>query len=158
MKTLQIEELDHIAFMPYGFALGAVGDGSRQDHFDKISNLRGAARVNLAQLHAPRYEPTERIIVDTIERHRFSSQSFFPLNVGQYLVLVGMPTEHGPPGVSQLKAFSVPGNVSITYKPGVWHMGISVLDGGNDFLMLIHEEGNAGDCDFASVESFEISR
>ena len=158
MKTLKIEEFDHNTFVPFGFSFGATDNGIRQDHFDAISNLRAQARINLAQVRARRYEPTERITVDTIERHRFSSQSFFPLNVSRYLILVGMPTEQGCPDVSELKVLSVPGDVSITYKPGVWHMGISVLDGGNDFLMLVHEEGNAKDCDFASMEPFNILR
>jgi len=157
MKFLQIEQLSADAFAPYGYAFGAT-EQSRCDHFDAVSNLRANARINLAQISAPRNEPGERIVIDTIERHRFSSQSFFPLDVGHYLVLVGLPTENGIPDISELKVFSVPGNIGITYNPGVWHIGMSVLDGGNSFLMIVHEEGNDQDCDFASIEPFEIIR
>lgn len=157
MKSLQIEEISPAAFAPYGFSLGAA-DQNRRDHFDAVSNLRAGARVNLAQVRAHRYESGQRIIVDKIERHRFSSQSFFPLDVGHYLVLVGTPTDEGAPDMSELRAFSVPGDMGITYNPGVWHTGISVMDGGDNFLMLVHEEGNDKDCDFVSVEPFEILR
>lgn len=158
MKTLKIEEISHDAFRPYGLALGTTPDGIRRNHFDAIANLRTDARLNLAQVRANRYQPSDRIVIDELERHAFSGQSFFPLNVGRYLVLVGTPTTNGAPDVSQLRAFSVPGDIGITYNPGVWHIGISVLDGGADFLMLVHEEGNDRDCDFVSVEPFELLR
>ena len=39
----------------------------------------------------------------------------------------------------------------ITYKPGVWHHPLIVLDRPADFACLIWEDGSAGDCQVTSL-------
>ena len=79
-------EIDSDAFAPFGQLLEAPGEGSRMDFAGAVGNGRQDARPNLALIRArpvsDRYRLTE------LERHPYSSQAFFPLDVDRYLVIV----------------------------------------------------------------------
>ncbi|RYF35518.1 MAG: ureidoglycolate hydrolase [Comamonadaceae bacterium] len=154
--TVHLRPIDPEDFAPYGVVLAPRGDATRLDRFEVLVNQRPQARANLASVRADRYD-APGFQVHTLERHPDSSQTFFPLTAKRYLVVVCPSTAEGAPDTSRLLAFEVPGDVGIHYFPGTWHTGIGVLEGVGDFLMVVHEDGSAGDCEFRSVEPVEVA-
>lgn len=156
LKEIEIRQLEESLFSPFGFVFRPIGDAGRCDHFGVIENLRKDARINLAQVQADDRTQDKSIEISTLERHPYSSQSFFPQDVHSYLVVVCENGSDDLPLVSSLQAFCVPGVVGITYRPNIWHAGISVLKGGRNFLMVIHEDKSAGDCEFVDIPLIRI--
>src|SRR3954452_15441385 len=93
-------EIDSDAFAPFGQLLDAPGESSRLDFAGAVGNGRQDARPNLALIRArpvsDRYRLTE------LERHRYSSQAFSPLDVDRYLATVCKNDGTGTPDVSSL--------------------------------------------------------
>lgn len=146
-----LEPIDADVFAPFGQVYGPTGAAGRRDHFEVIENLRPSARINLAQVQADDRRAEANFSLTQMERHPSSSQAFFPQDVESYLVIV---CDNGPddrPQLSSLRAFRVPGHTGINYKPNVWHAGMSVLEGGRNFLMVIHEDGSPEDCEFVDI-------
>lgn len=157
---LTLEPIDAHTFAPFGHVFGPTGDAGRRDHFNVIENRRPQARINLAQVQADDRRGADSITLCQLERHPGSSQSFFPQDVDSYLVIV---CDNGPddrPLLTTARAFRVPGHTGVTYKPNVWHAGISVLEGGRNFLVVIYEDGTPGDCEFVDIADIcvDISR
>ena len=70
-----------------------------------------------------------------LERHRFSSQSFVPLespgHKGQYLVVVAQNGPDDRPDLSTLASFVANGQEAVCYLPGTWHLPMTPIgDGG----------------------------
>ena len=156
MKRIQLVQIDAEAFAPFGVVLAPHADGVRRDHFELLVNQRVGARANLASVRAD-CRDGHGMTVRTLERHPDSSQTFFPLSVRKYLIVVCGTTADGWPDAARLLAFSVPGNVGIHYFPSTWHLGIGVLEGDGDFLMVVHEDGTHRDCEFWDIEPVEIA-
>lgn len=151
MRTVSVEPVSVEGFARFGKVLPPAPQGRRVDHRDLVRNLRPHARPTVAQVKADDVSGRGMLDVALLERHPYSSQTFFPLDVGRYLVVVCDCAEDGGPDPRTLQAFSVPGNVGIHYHPGTWHMGISALAGAGDFLMLVHEDQTPDDCEFRSI-------
>jgi len=152
----KLEPISEQAFSSYGKVLMPTGDGQRKDHFDLIVNTRPDAKTNLVRVRAARPADQQTLTITLMERHPYSSQTFFPMDVGAYLVAVCPDDARGQPDVSRLRAFVVPGHLGIHYYPGTWHTGITVLTGQGEFLVLMHENGSAEDCVFSKVDPTTI--
>jgi ureidoglycolate hydrolase len=64
----------------------------------------------------------------TLERHRYSAQSFIPICSGvKYLVVVTDVTTDDKPDLDKLKAFVAIDKQGVCYKTGVWHASMSVV-------------------------------
>lgn len=80
-----------------------------------------------------------------LERHRFSSQSFVPLespgHKGQYLVVVAQNGSDDKPDLSTLASFVANGQQAICYLPGTWHLPMTPIgDGGPlDYACIVAE-------------------
>lgn len=155
-NAVRIQPITEEAFIPFGHVFRPTGSNGRRNNFGVIQNLRPGAPINLAQVEGDDRSQTSEFELDTLERHVFSSQSFFPQDVGRYLVVVCESGDGGLPELDRLKAFSVPGDVGVSYLPGVWHAGISVLQGRRNFLMVVHEDGSEADCEFLSVPPLRL--
>jgi ureidoglycolate lyase len=90
-------------------------------------------------------------------RHEFSSQSFIPMDVSRYLIVVAPHLPAGTPDTRQARAFIVPGDVGITYGADVWHHPIAVLDRPGRFAIVMWADGSDRDEEFVKLEQpFEI--
>lgn len=122
------------------------GTAKRFDRLAELVNLRPEkAQANLCVF---RSTPAAKLpfAIKLLERHPFSTQVFIPMgSVRRYLVIVcfGDPK----PDLSTLRAFLADNCQGITYKPGIWHHPLVVLDQPGDFACLIHEDGSAQDCE-----------
>lgn len=139
------------AFDAFGRFLAPVGDRIRVDHRDLVHNMRPNATASLAVVRAEDHSGRDRIVISRLERHTFSTQTFFPTDVDRYLIVVCGATLDGAPALSTLQAFVVPGDVATHYHAGTWHLGIGSLAGAGLFGMLVHEDGTPDDCEFHDI-------
>ena len=96
---LVIEPISAEAFAPYGTVVRAPADLGRIPFLDALKNTRPNARATLS---ASRALPKTLPLTGTVmERHRFSSQTFFPLDVARYVVVVA---PHGAAGLPDMHA------------------------------------------------------
>jgi ureidoglycolate lyase len=109
VNRIKLAPIDAEAFAPFGAVLAPTPDGVRRNNFDLLVNQRTSARANLATVRADARRDQRGMVVQTLERHRFSSQTFFPLTVRRYLVVVCPTTPQGLPDAARLLAFAVPG-------------------------------------------------
>ena len=153
MREIRIEPLRAEAFRPFGEVVspstsGGVGanqgTATRFDHAARLAHDRPHATPNLALVRSmPRSLPLE---VRLLEQHPHSSQLFAPLKAARYLVCVAPTAPGGGPDVERLRAFVGQAGEGVNYAPGVWHHPFVVLDAPADLLMLVWEDGSAGDC------------
>lgn len=80
-----------------------------------------------------------------LERHRFSSQSFVPLespgHAGRYLVVVALNGADDTPDLSTLASFVATGQQAICYHPGTWHLPMTPIGPGGplDYACIVAE-------------------
>lgn len=152
--SLTLVDISAAAFAPYGKLLDTPGEIERRDFAAPLVNERPEAKANLALLRVP--QAPARMHVDQMERHPFSIQTFFPLNVADYLVVVAPDDGAGTPMPEHAIAFRVPGTQAINYDVGSWHYGMTALGGAGTFAMLIFEDGSKDDTHFREVDPFEV--
>lgn len=155
--TLTIRPLTVSAFAPYGQVLATWGPGrsacnGRARRFGGLTEL--SHRGNALQPVLDLYRVTPSVLplsIDTLERHPLSSQAFIPMEVSTYLVVVALPSDHGKPDPSTLRAFRADASQGINYRPGVWHHPITALDGGGDFAMFMWQAPPGEDQQLATL-------
>ncbi len=141
--------MDASVFAPFGQVLESPGEANRLDHAAAAANLRGHAKVNVCVVRAlPLALPHK---ITDMERHAFSSQAFFPLNVERYLVMVAPSADDDAPDMTGLRAFSVAGHQAINYDAGTWHHPLATLGGPGEFAVLMWEDGGDRDTDWSKV-------
>ncbi|WP_375410354.1 ureidoglycolate lyase [uncultured Methylobacterium sp.] len=145
---LIVQPITADGFAPFGSLLERPDPEPRQDHAALIENGRPGVALNLALI---RSEPFAGLMpLRRLEMHPVSSQTFLPLSVADYLVVVAHDRD-GAPDPATLLAFAVPGHVGIHYRVGAWHAHMMTRQDPGTFAMLVYEDGSADDCVFASI-------
>jgi ureidoglycolate lyase len=143
------------AFAPFGDVIEAPGEPGRLYYEQALGNLRPAARPSLSVSFKP--ETRDRPLhAELLERHEFSSQTFLPLDVGRWLVVVAPHAKNGGPDLGGLQAFLADGRQGVTYRPNTWHHGLTVLDRPGRFAVFMWRDGSTGDEEFVPVAPFTI--
>ena len=153
MREITAEPVDAEAFHAYGQVLMDPGANNRTDYVANLSNGRPTLPPNLGVVRAmpPKTLPIQ---VTKMERHPLSSQSFMPLDCDRYLVVVAQPKgEGGPPDLSTLRAFIVPGHAGINYNAGTWHFPLTSLDRPATFGLLMYMDGGPRDEDWHTLNA-----
>jgi len=88
--------------------------------------------------------------VTEFERHPYSSQTFLPLVVTRWLVIVATSLD-----VAGVRAFVAGPGVGMTVGRGVWHHGLTVLDASGHFAVVMGK-ADASDTEVAAVQPFEV--
>jgi ureidoglycolate lyase len=94
--------------------------------------------------------------LDTLERHEFSSQTFVPIDVARWLIVVAPHAATGGPDIGALHAFMATARQGVTYRANTWHHGLTVLDRAARFTIFMWRDGSAGDEEFVPVEPFTV--
>ena len=149
------QPLTQEAFAPYGDVIDVPSEAGRRYYEEALGNLRPGARPSLS-LSQRAETPDRPLKAELLERHEFSSQTFLPLDVGRWLIVVAPHAKDGGPDVTQVKAFIATGKQGVTYKPNVWHHGNTVLDRPGRFAVFMWRDGGAGDEEFVPVPPFTI--
>jgi len=151
--VVRTEPLTAHRFRPFGTVLESPRV-SRQDFAAQPVSRRASANVNLALLRVqPVHSP---LVIRQLERHRYSTQTFFPLELDRYLVVVCRATSKEEPDLETLLAFECSAGQAVQYDTGTWHAAINGIGGEAVFAMLIYEDGTAGDCEIRDVLPFQV--
>ena len=143
------------AFAPFGDVIDVPETPGRTYYNDALGNLRPDAQANLS-LSLKAETPDRPLRSDYMERHEFSSQTFVPLDVERWLIVVAPHASAGGPDVAGMKAFIATGRQGVTYRPNTWHHGLTVLDRPGRFAVFMWLDGSKGDEEFVPVPPFSI--
>ena len=88
--------------------------------------------------------------VTELERHPHSSQTFLPLEVTRWLLIVTNSLE-----VGDVRAFTAGPGLGVTIGRGVWHAGLAVLDTPGHFAVLMGRDDST-DTEFTGIDPFEV--
>jgi ureidoglycolate lyase len=144
---------DATAFAPYGAFLEAPAlHGDRRLYSDWLTPVPGLA----LQFHINSVPRSDLPLTLTqVERHPHAAQVFVPLDVSRFLVTV-MPDRDGTPDPAGTLTMILPGTVGVIYRPGAWHMGVTVLDRDGRFAVLMWR-GAADDDVFTTIPPLTIT-
>jgi len=140
-EKLIAEAISAEKFAPYGELLENKTTEKRQYfslQFADANNPR--IWVN----HLPKLDATS-IILNEMESHPFSAQTFVPMHGGRCLVAVALSGSEGKPDMSTLRAFLTDGGQGVTYRPHVWHYAFTSIDGPNEVVVIMGYTGRNDD-------------
>jgi len=146
VTVIQANAITQDLFDPYGQLLDIPRSSGRYDYAANLFSNRELASANLLLVQIePSHSPIDIV---AFERHPHSSQTFVPLEVSKYLVIVCPQAPSGEPDYFETAAFIVPGNAGINYNPGVWHHPLTVLGSLGSFAALVWEDGGSSDTEW----------
>jgi ureidoglycolate lyase len=82
--------------------------------------------------------------IASLERHPHTTQTFVPMRVSRWLVLVVPSLADGSPDAAAAKAFVAGPGDAICIGRNVWHAGLTVFDAPAEFAMIMWK-AEAGD-------------
>ena len=142
------------AFAPYGDVIDMPTTAGRSYYDDALGNLRPTAQPSFSvALREP--TPDRPLKSEMLERHEFSSQTFVPVDVGRWLIVVTPHAKAGGPDLAGLKAFIADGRHGVTYKANTWHHGLTTLDKPGSFAVFMWKAGTE-DEEFVPVAPFTV--
>ena len=148
------QPLTREAFAPFGDVIDVPQEAGRTYYEDALGNLRGEAKPSLSMsFRVP--TPDRPLKSELMERHEFSSQTFVPVDVARWLIVVAPHASAGGPDLAGVKAFIATGKQGVTYKPNTWHHGLTVLDKPGRFAVFMWRAGQK-DEEFVPVKPFTV--
>ena len=142
------------AFAPFGDVIDMPTGPGRTYYDDALGNLRPAALPSFSVAWRDS-TPDRPLMSDVLERHEFSSQTFVPVDVGRWLIVVAPHAKAGGPDLAGLKAFIADGRHGVTYRANTWHHGLTTLDRPGSFAVFMWKAGIA-DEEFVPVAPFTV--
>ena len=137
--TLKPEALTKEAFAPFGDVIEIEGaeriliNEGTTERFHALTTLDVGDEDGEAILSIFRASLRPMPInIRMMERHPIGSQAFYPLNGGNWLVVVSSATRPGPDNV---KAFLASKNQGVQYSKSVWHHPLLILQPNQDFIV-----------------------
>jgi ureidoglycolate lyase len=142
------------AFAPFGDVIDMPRDAGRFYYDDALGNLRPQARASLS-VALKAETPDRPMKSELMERHEFSSQTFIPVDVGRWLIVVAPHAAAGGPDMADARAFIADGSTGVTYRANTWHHGLTTLDRPGRFAVFMWKAGTA-DEEFVPVAPFTV--
>lgn len=140
------------AFEPFGQVLMGRGMGPERHAFAAVmDNRRGRAEPNMTYMRVETVDLPA--VVDSLERHLFSNQTFIPLNGTRQLVVVCPSMPDAMPDVSRVTAFLATGSQAVNYNAGVWHAPRTAVSGPGEFIMFRWDDGSEDDTQLLKIDS-----
>jgi ureidoglycolate lyase len=143
------------AFAPFGDVVEAPTKPGRAYFETSLGNLRPTARPRLWMLTKMPVAglPLE---IKSLERHEFSSQSFVPIDIGRWLIVVAPHAAQGGPDVKRAQAFLASARQGVSYKPNTWHSGLNVFDKPARLTVFMWLDGTPADEEVVLVTPFTV--
>ena len=145
------------AFRPFGQVFAAPLQPGRTSFNEILENSRTGARVDLS---IATISPLGKLPMraTTLERHPCSSQTFIPVRVSRYLVIVAPDKPDGAPDLDKVRCFLANGRQCVTYRRGLWHHDMTVLDDTAEMAILMWCDGSSDDEELLEIDApFEVS-
>jgi len=146
-----VEPLTAEAFAPFGDVIERPVDFGRRYYSRALANGRPEAQPSLSLTMTQPVAGLPHTALK-MERHEFSSQSFVPIDVARYLVIVAPPDASGRPDAALMRAFLTRGDQGVTYGMNVWHHPLAVLDRPGRFAVFMWLVGGSGDEEFVDLQ------
>ena len=152
-RRLAVEPLTRVAFAPWGTVIERAGAEVRSINEGTTDRLHALATADVGggrailSIFAGRPRPAP-LRIAMLERHPLGSQSFFPLQPWDWLVVVGTPMPGAAPA---LRCFRAGGDQGVQYAPGAWHHPLLVLQGPQEFL-VVDRDGPGANCEEVAFE------
>lgn len=146
---LALAELSEEAFRPFGTLTPLAPGAAPLRLAAEIENGRPHARLEVDFVTVPPLALPHR--APFLERHGANSQTFIPLRVARYLVVVAPGADQ--PDLGRARAFAARGDQAITYRAGVWHHPLAALDGEGFFTLLTFRAGDEHDTTLFPLET-----
>jgi len=138
-------------FPRFGIVVRAPTEPARIQLTTALNNLRSDARATLtASRSLPQSLPLTSY---TMERHRYSTQTFLPLDCARYVAVVAPNAVDGGPDMTAALAFLVPGDTGISYAADTWHHPHLVLDRPAAFAVLLWRDGTTDDIETRHLDA-----
>jgi ureidoglycolate lyase len=148
------QPLTRQAFAPFGEVIDVPQEAGRTYYEDALGNLRPQAKPSLSMSY--RMPTQDRPLKsELMERHEFSSQTFVPVDVARWLIVVAPHAAQGGPDMAHARAFIATGKQGVTYKPDTWHHGLTTLDRPGRFAVFMWRAGTQ-DEEFVPVPPFTV--
>ncbi len=114
---ISLRPLDADAFAPFGQVISRpIRVGDRVSYEAELTNRRPQATIRFWVNHVR--PATLPLVATKLERHSHSSQTFLPLSVSRYVVIVAPSLASGAPDVDAIAGFVAAGTQGITYAAG----------------------------------------
>jgi ureidoglycolate lyase len=131
------------AFAAFGSVFEAPQAPARTTPVARLENGRATAQPMLTlSCLKPDSLP---VVIEQLERHPQSSQTFLSLDSDAFLVVVAPSRGDGSPDGADVQAFVGRGGQGFSYHPGVWHHGLVALGRLGRFAALIWRDGGPDD-------------
>lgn len=155
-RMLRAQPLTPEAFAPYGDVISYPVATGRAYFEQALGNLREHATPSLSTTLRPPMASSQRLSVELLERHEYSSQTFLPLGDVKWLIVVCPHHPDGGPDSERSVAFIANGRQGVTYRPDTWHHGLTVLEGTGQFAVFMWRDGTQGDEEFVKIKPFDV--
>jgi ureidoglycolate lyase len=142
------------AFAPFGDVIDLASAPGRFYHDAALGNRRPQASASLS-VALKAETPDRPLESQMMERHEFSSQTFIPVEVGRWLIVVAPHAAQGGPDMAEARAFVADGRTGVTYKANTWHHGLTTLDRPGRFAVFMWKAGSQ-DEEFVPVAPFTV--
>ena len=143
------------AFAAFGDVVEAPAKPGRAYFETSLGSLRPEARPRLWML-TKRPVAGLPLEIKALERHEFSSQSFVPIDIGRWLVVVAPHAPGGGPDVQRARAFLATPWQGVSYKPNTWHSGLNVFDQPARLTVFMWLDGSPADEEIVPVAPFIV--
>ena len=151
MRDIIAAPISPAAFAPFGVLLSAAGIHAAHQHCAPDST------TCIETLLAPVPPQPAHCDIQMMEKHDFSTQTFFPLDVARYLVVVCPGNAEGRPDTDRVLAFTVAGTMAVQYHRGTWHCNMAALDRPGLFVNLVQKNHSEDDCTYIAVPPFRVT-
>ena len=143
-NTLLAEPISPSAFLPYGDIVENKTAQRRRD-VPLAFQMHGVPLTpELWVNRLPRHGLT-RALVDVLESHPYSSQTFIPMQPSRCMVVVALADGNGEPDVGTLRAFVTAPGQGVCYRHAVWHYTFLSLDSANEVAVTLGTTGRNDD-------------
>ncbi len=143
---MRAEPIDAEAFAPFGQVIAAPASPGRRSFTDGLDHADRPAVLSTTHVEPSAWPLT----VAELERHPHSTQTFVPLHVGRWVVVVA-----SAPEPEAIRAFVVGPDVGVTIGRGIWHHRLTAIDGPGRFAVLMWQDGETDD-EHAAIDPVDI--
>ena len=149
-----VSRLSSTDFDEFGQVFDVAHCADRPLDAGRLRQGRSGSRPSLLGLRVdPKPLP---LLIQRLERHRFSSQSFIPLDPGRYWVIVAPSDSAGLPEPHRMRAFVAEDTQIVTLNPGTWHFQATTLTATMRFAIVMWCEELGADTEFATIADVTI--
>lgn len=154
MRILEARPLTAEAFAPFGTVHRAPDEPGRR-YDDPAVGWRHGLAPSLSFARIPP-TPGAELVVRALERHPRTAQTFLPLEVGRFLVVVAPAAADGTPDTARARAFLGGPGLAVTYAAGTWHQAMTVLDRPAAMAILMGRDATPADDEILEVPPFAV--